>query len=250
MSIPFFDCNVMFGPRSAPRPESALSDEEILEELARTGVERALFVHAWAKEYDPRIGNEQAAEWAAAHPNLTPAFVLLPEHTDELPAGDALLGYLAAGGAQAVWLYPKPHGYGLGEAWCGAMFGTLAEAGVPVLIELDQTSWGEIDGVLGKHPALNLIVCRTGYRITRWAYPLLARHAGLRIETSFFEQHLGIEAVVEKFGADRLVFGTGLPAYDSGGSITPILYAAIDDADKRRLATGNLESILWKGARA
>jgi predicted TIM-barrel fold metal-dependent hydrolase len=250
LSIPFFDCNVMFGPRSAPRPESALSDEEILEELARTGVDRALFVHAWAKEYDPRIGNEKAAELAAAHANLTPAFVLLPEHTEELPAGDALLAYLDDGGARAVRLYPKPHGYGLGEAWCGGLFATLAEAGVPVVIDLDQTSWGEIEGVLGRHPGLNLIVCRTGYRITRWAYPLLARHAGLRIETSFFEQHLGIETVVEKFGADRLVFGTGLPEYDAGGAISPILYAAIEDADRLCIAAGNLESILWKGARS
>ena len=245
--IPFFDCNCTLGRRTAPRPESNLSDAQILEELERAGIEAALVQHACGKEYDARAGNERLVEACQGYRHLVPCFAVLPEGCGDFPAGDALLEYLRAGGAGAVALYPHAHSYGLGESWCGTLLGTLEEAEVPVLIELEQTSWPELDGVLREHPKLQPIVLRTGYRINRWAYPMLARYPGLRIESGFYEAHDGIEEVARRFGADRLVFGTGLPVHDPGGAISPVLYAGVPEADRRRIAGETLRGLLWKG---
>jgi predicted TIM-barrel fold metal-dependent hydrolase len=203
-------------------------------------------VHAYAKEYDPRTGNERATEACLKHPAFVPCYVLLPEHTGEMASGDALLRYLAEGGARAARLYPKEHSYGLGETWCGGLFGTLAEAGVPVLIDFDQTSWPEVDGVLTAHPKLNLMVVRTGYRIDRWVYPMLSRHRGLRLETENYVPHMALEAVTERFGAECLIFGSGMPVWDAGGAMSHVLYAAVDERARRKIAGENLEGLLWK----
>ena len=101
----------MIGRRTAPRPENNLSVEEVLDELRRAGIDGALTVHAYAREYDPRIGNEKLSEVCAVHREFTPCYVVLPEHTCEIPGGDALLRYLEEGGAEAVKLYPKKPKY-------------------------------------------------------------------------------------------------------------------------------------------
>ena len=244
--IPFLDANCMIGRRVTPRPETNLTVEQMVEEMGRLGIGRALATHAYAKEYDPKTGNERVTEACQKHPVFIPCYVLLPEHTGEMPGGDALLRYLADGGARAARLYPKEHSYGLGERWCGGLFGALEGAGVPVLIDFDQTSWPELDGVLTAHPDLNLVVVRTGYRVDRWVYPMLKSHRGLHLETENYVPFMSLEAATERFGAERLVFGTGMPVWDAGGAVSHVLYAAVDEGARRKMAGENLERLLWK----
>jgi predicted TIM-barrel fold metal-dependent hydrolase len=246
--LTFLDCNVTVGRRSAPRPENDLSPGEILAELEYAGISAALAIHAHAREYDPRIGNERMSEVSARHPEFLPCYVLLPHHTREFPAGDALLHYLEEGGARAVRLFPKEHSYCLGETWCGALFSTLAEAGVPVLLDVDQTDWPELDQVMAAHPRMNLLLLRVGYRIDRWIYPLLERYPGLRLEPSLYPLHGGIEAAVERFGAERIVFGTGMPVWDAGAPVAQLRYARIGPENRRKIAVDNLRSLLWKAS--
>lgn len=243
--ISFSDCNCMVGRRSAPRPENNLSIEGILEELDRAGIDDALAVHAAAKEYDPLIGNASMSDVCSKHGRFAACYVVLPEHTGEMPGGDGLLKYLEDGGARAAKLYPREHSFGLEEAWSGRLLACLAEARVPVLIDFEQTSWQEIGRVLSCHPDLVLLVLRTGYRIDRWVYPLLSLFPGLRFESANYDLHMGIEAVSERFGPERLVFGTGLPVWDAGGAIGHVLYARIDDSAKAKIAGLNLRSLLW-----
>lgn len=245
--LPFFDCNCMFGRRTAPRPESNLSDSQILEDLERAGITRALAMHAWGKEYDPHTGNERLVDLCREHRQLVPCFAVLPDGCGDFPAGDALLYYLRQGGARAVCIYPRAHSYGLGRTWAGRLLENLAEAQVPLLIDLEQTSWPELDTMLSEHSALQVVVLRTGYRINRWVFPMLARYPGLHLETSFYQAYRGIEAVAIRFGADRLLFGTGLPAWDPGGPISALVYADLPDSDRQQIAGRALEGLLWKG---
>lgn len=247
--VTFFDANCMVGRRSTPRPENNLSPGELLEAYDRAGIADILAVHAHAREYNPLIGNEQLSALCAGHPRFHPCYVLLPHWTGEMPTGDALIAYLAEGGARAVRLYPKDHSFGLGERWAGPLLSTLEEAGVPVLIDFDQTTWPEIDDLLTVHRRLHLIVLRTGYRIDRWVYPLLAAHSTLKLETSLYVPHTGIETLAQWFGPERLIFGTGMPVWDIGAAMTPILYGDLPDDSRRRIAGETLRSILWQGAR-
>lgn len=245
--ISFFDVNCMLGRRSIPTAENNLSDSQVLEALARAGIEGALVRHAYGHEYDPRTGNERLMAICRRTPSLKACFTILPEGCGDFPGGEELLTYLRQGGAAAVALYPRANNFGLGETWSGPMLSTLEQAGVPVLIELDQSSWPELDSVLQAHPQLQLIVLRVNYRANRWVFPMMARYPGLRLETGFYEAYRGLEAVAHRFGADRLLFGSGLPCWDPGGAMSPILYADLPEADRRCIAGEALRSLLWKG---
>jgi predicted TIM-barrel fold metal-dependent hydrolase len=82
------------------------------------------------------------------------------------------------------------------------------------------------------------------YNCARNLYPLLAKFENLYVETIGFKVYGGIEDVCEKFGAGRLLFGTGAPKYAGSGAVGMITYAGISDAEKRMIASGNLERIL------
>ena len=242
--LTLFDCNCTVGRRAAPRPENNLTVEQIVEELAHAGIARALAIHGYARDYDPRIGNEKVSQVARDHSELVPCYVVLPGHTGEMPEGDALLRYLEDGGARAVRLFPALQNYALGETWCGSLFGTLEEAEVPVLIDLDQTDWREVDGVLAAHPRLHLVLLRVGYRINRWLYPLMSRCPGLRIESGFYTLHRGVETIVKRFGPDRILFGTGLPEWNAGAAVAGLRYAELDPESRWQIAGETLEKML------
>ncbi|MBM3264896.1 MAG: amidohydrolase family protein [candidate division Zixibacteria bacterium] len=243
--LSFFDAHCTVGRRSTPRPENNLSFDELVEAYDRAGIADVLAIHAHAREYDPLIGNDHLSALCAEHPRFHPCYVLMPHWTGEMPAGDALIAYLAEGGVRAVRLFPKDHSFGLGERWAGPLLSTLEEAGVPVFIDFEQTDWCEIDGVLTAHPRLAWVVLRAGYRVDRWAYPLFSMHPTLKIDTSLYVPHRGVEMLTERFG-DRLVFGTGMPVWDIGAAMTSVLYGILSDENRRKIAGETLRGILWK----
>ena len=246
--LDLFDCNCTVGRRATPRPENNLSVDGLADELERCGIARALCVHGYARDYDPATGNRMVSDLAASQDRFIPCYVVVPHFTGEMPGGDDLLRYLADGGARAVRLCPADQNYGLGETWSGPLLATLAEAGVPVFIDLDQTDWRELDGVLAAHPGLNLTVLRVGYRINRWLYPMLAKYPGLRIESGFYTLHRGIETTTRRFGPDRILFGSGLPVWNAGAAVAAVQYAEVDDESRRQIAGETLAGLLWQGA--
>ena len=46
------------------------------------------------------------------------------------------------------------------------------------------------------------------------------------------------------FGAERLIFGTGMPEYAPGPAVTLITYSGLDEEAKRQVAGDNLRRLL------
>jgi len=71
----------------------------------------------------------------------------------------------------------------------------------------------------------------------------MERYRGLRLETATYCGHREVENVCARFGADRLVFGTGLPFRDPGAAISRITYAQISDHEKTLIAGETLRRL-------
>ena len=54
----------------------------------------------------------------------------------------------------------------------------------------------------------------------------------------------GIEDTVERFGASRLVFGSGMPNVSGASSVALLTYARISDEDKALIGSGNIKRLL------
>lgn len=241
--LPFFDCNARIGRCSTPRPEQFTDVAGLLDEMDRAGIESALVCHAWSVEWDPPKGNEALLADIAGQERLRPCFVALPPGTAEVaPPPDFARRVKDVGGA--VRLFPKEHQYLLNDVTVGYMLDVFSAQRVPVLIDIGQTGWGELAGLLQRHPALSVLLLGLYYRVDRYLYPLLERFGNLHVESGTYGVHRGIEAVCERFGAERLVFGTDLPVHEAGGPIAMVTYAQISDDEKRLIAGGNLRRLL------
>ena len=245
--LSFFDCNCQIGRYGVKHPEAFTTADELVKEMEYIGISEALAYHSMAKEYAPAVGNEMLLAEIENKP-IRPCWVVMPHHTGEMPQPYELVARMKQKGVRAVRAFPALHQFRLSD-WCSGELLEMIDANrIPLFLDLDQTSWDEIATILKDHPWLNLVLLRTSYRIDRYIYPLFERYEHLRIEAATYQVNCGIEEICSRFGAKRLLFGTGLPFTEAGPSIAQITYAEIDDADKRLIAGENLRRLLdWQG---
>jgi len=243
----WIDCNTRIGRWSAPRPEQFTDTHDLLAAWDRVGVEGGLAHHAWAWEWSPERGNAILLEEIASHNRIRPCFVALPHGTREIaPVLEFARTVRQARGA--VRIFPAKHAWSTQE-WCaGALFDALQTAQVPLLVDIREADWEAIAGIVAAHPRLPVIVLETFYRIDRMVYPLMERHRNLHLEANTYGAFMGIEGIVERFGAERLVFGTAMPEFEAGGPMALVSYAEIRDEDKAKIAGGNLLRLLGEEA--
>lgn len=241
--IPLFDANAMVG--KFPTADLAYHTANGLgAELDRLGIARALVFHALAWHHDPATGNRRLITELDGDARLAPCWVMLPPTTGEIGTPDEFLAALDRHGVRAVRTFPRDHGYRLAGPDCAPLLARLAARCVPLLVDLEQSSWDEIEAVAGAHPDLPMIVCRTGYRALRTLAGLLERRANIFLDLSYFATHQGVEWIATRFGAGRLIFGTGQPVADAGGALTRLLYSELDEPSLAAVGAGNLESLL------
>lgn len=239
----WLDCNARIGTWSNPRPEQFTEIDELFAAWDRFGIEGGLVHHAWAWEWSPARGNDALLEAIEPQDRVRPCFVALPHCTREIePVLEFARTVRAAGGA--VRIFPGKHAWSTSE-WCaGALFDALQCAEVPLLVDIGEAGWEAIAGILSNHPRLPLIVLETFYRIDRQVYPLMERYPGLHLEANTYGAFMGVEGIVERFGAGRLVFGTGMPTLEPGGPMSLVAYADVSDEDRAAMAGGNLLRLL------
>lgn len=246
--ISYYDCSCIVGKRSMVNPGSFYKIEDLLKQMQKLNIERALVYHALAREYNAVEGNSLLMKEVRENSFLSPAWVVMPHHTGEFFEPGKLIGLLRQEKVRAVRMFPgsNDHNYCIAEWNCCELLKMLEENGIVLLLGLDQVSWSEIYDLCLSHPKLKVILTDVNYRIDRNIYPLLKRFKNLFIETFGYKVNCGIEEVSKHFGADRFVFGSGMPVYSGAAAIAMISYAQICHEDRLKIACENLECMLGR----
>lgn len=235
------NCAVGAWPTDRPVYETV---EELLAEMDRLGIARALVSHTLAQSFDPPQANRILMHEIAGHERLLPCWTLLPPSCEEMGTLEEMLAGMAEADVRAVRLYPREHTYELADWQCGELFAALAERRYVVLLDLAQSNWNEIERICRTYPGLSLVVTRVGYRMLRPLFALLGRCPNLYCDLSNLSTYLAVEEVLERFGSSRLLFGTALPVADPGGPIARLFYTDAPEADLAAMAHGNVERLL------
>lgn len=238
-----FDANCVLGrwPEGGPTLETA---ERVRGAMDRLGVAKALVRHSMASLDDVSLGNNLLIEELAGHERLVPCWSALPPITGEMGALSHWLDSLSANGVPAVCIHPASHGYPLTDWQCDSLLGPLAERHYLLIIEVSEVKWEELHWLCESHAGLSVAILNTGYRVLRPLFALLDAHPNLHLDISTLSNFCGIEEACSRFGAERLLFGTGEPRNDGAGAVTALNYAALDRAEIEAIAAGNLERLL------
>ena len=250
----YFDCLCEIGPRNEKDPAAPWSVDDVVGWMDHCGIAGAAVVHTMSIEDESIRARERLAGEIAPHAGrLFPVWNVLPTHAgdfEETP--EAFLAALEASDVRAVKLFPESHAYPLSEGVIGPMLAALANRRVLTMIDFGQvstdltTAFERLDRILATYPELPLLLQRANWGLQRVVLALMERHDNLHIEMSSYQINRGIEEYVKRFGAERLLFGTGLPAMSAGAARAFVDYALVPQEAKERIAGGNL-SRLMKG---
>jgi hypothetical protein len=243
-----FDANCMLGRTIAPKPGFPLAVDELLAVMDDFEIAEALAYHAMSKEFHPADGNRLLLEEIARTGRLHPTWVVMPSETGEFPDEETLVDQMLSHNVRAARVFPHPdrHNFSLKPGASGRLLRSLQSRRVPLFVDQEQIDWETVGEVCDRFPQLPLVLTNVGYRLDRLLYPLLKRFDNLHVELSSYCGHRAIEELAGRFGAGRLLFGTGLPRFTPGSAIGMLSYARISEDDRRLIAGDNLRNLLGK----
>lgn len=239
-------CDPILGiPRVAPeahQPNSA----DLLCQMNRLGVSQAIVRHRSAIESGPIVGNRVVLEETKDEDSLLPVWMVTPDGSAPEFDPAKLIDDMIQSGVRICWVDPQAEGFSL-LPWCsGPLYEILQSRRIPLLLEYDKVTADDLDVIFSAFGQLNLILLnapRLGRN--RLLYPLLKRHANLRLCLSHtYSVVNGIEDLCATFGVDRWVFGMGYPDAEGGAAIAGLSYARISDEAREAIAHANIETML------
>lgn len=243
------DADAMLG-RHPRRDVGGGTVKELLSAMDRVGVAEAVVGNMTSWLHDPHLGNQQLLDLVKGQPRLRPCWVMLPGSCGETGTPADFVDAALKCGVRAVRAFPRDHGYDLHGPDTTAVLNALATVRLPLLVDAAQTTWGAVEQVALAHPGLRIVVGGLGYRVLRQAAGVLARTSNVHIGLADLSSHCGLEWLVERFGAGRLLFGSGLPWRDPAEAVTRLLWSELSDQDVAAIGSLNLRRLLRQEVRA
>ncbi len=250
-AISYFDCNVSFGSPASGTFQPCTSVEDLLQEMGWVGVDNALVRHALMRDQSPAVGNHVLCQAIADHPRLWGSWAILPPQTNELPAGNAFFEAMAEQRIRALWAFPQEHRYVLSQRTFGTFLDEVAQRRIPFFIPRDaggtdpHDTWRLVYQLLQDYPSLTLVIAAHGpWGEDRFFRPLLQQHPNFYLDISRYELDGGLHDLVDKYGPDRLLYGSNFPNHAMGGPRMMVAHGQIGDAARRAIAGDNLRRLL------
>jgi hypothetical protein len=240
----FFDCNCFIGLPTNKIPKPVRTAVELLAEMDRSGIRKALVWHVAQRDASIELGNRLLAEAIAPHRDrLAGVWSILPTSTRELPPPAAFFRAMPQHNIRALRAFPGPHNYLLRKETVGGYLQKACATGTPLLA--CGIDYPTLYNLMADFPKLTCILCNVGvWGPDRWFRPLVEKYPNFYVEISSYILADGIADFVKTYGAERLLFGTDFPQMDHGGMMLALKHAPIAEADRALIASGNMERIL------
>ncbi|MEU7900841.1 amidohydrolase family protein [Nonomuraea sp. NPDC049152] len=192
-------------------------------EMDRLGIEQAYVTHTLSLYSDAQAGNQ--ALFALDDPRLIPVPVVVPEAFADIPEWRVPM----------MRLCPERHRFDLtgpvALRWLAALDTIMA-------IDLEETSPAQLLALTRHLPGQRILLLNPGYRRLRAIAELMSEAPAVWLEMGTVNTQRAVEWLAERFGARRLVFGTGAPILDDCGPRFLLDHLELPDKDVELIAAG------------
>ncbi len=245
----FLDVNCGIGSYFNPPRGFDPSPRALLRKMDELGIAEAAVYHFHAQQYDYIEGNTTLIKEIAEHPRLSPVPLVGPHYTGEAHAPDALAEFMRLHDARIVKMFfgNQPLVPGPDPFLLEPLLDTLAERRAVLLLEYADhmaIDFDKLRALLVGWPSVNLVLVfpRTEHH-DRYFYALWERFDNFIIELAGNQFMDGIETIVERFGPERIVYGSRYPYFTPLQSMLQLIYADIDEDAKRKIAGDNVRTL-------
>ena len=243
----FFDANCRVGDYIEAYPGVT----ELLADMDHYGVDKALVRHNGIAK-SPLPSNREIAEMLKQYDEqqrLTGVWCILPDSCGEIPEPDEFFRQMKANRIGAITLSPFEHRYQPRRIVIGKIMDAAAERRVPVLLDAFAGQWAHLYDFLERFPENTFIYTELGgkWGSDRNIRPLLETYENFYFEIARYWVPEGIRDLAEKYGADRILYGSAFPAGNQGNGMLQLKHSGLSGDDIAKIAGKNLERLL-KGA--
>jgi hypothetical protein len=209
--------------------------------MQKHGVSRACVLSTLGVLLDSTGGNGATRAAASEHAALLPVATFNPTtfFGDPTP-----LQNLRADGFCMVRFFPCEQDWPLAFAPFPDLLEALQLTRLPVMVGVNGI--GEITALqefLGSYPA-PVILSGVNYTLLAEGIAALRRFEHWHIETSQLLAPGCLSQVVARVGAERLLFGTGAPAYPIASALHTLHYAGLSEIECRQILADNAHRVL------
>ena len=242
--LKFIDARCQVGRRGMFQVGEPVTHEDILELMDRCHIEKAIAYHAIAKEGEMAGGNMELVNLTEGDDRFIRQWCAMPSAFGEFMSVEELFAGMKQYHVTSLRLLPKFCGYSLRPYALGKMMAAAADCKVPVFINLEELDVEGLYTLCKDYPDVNFIVGNTAYRMNREFGPILDTCPNFYVATGNYVSHTGIKTFCDHYGAERLIFDTGLPTGSATAAVSLISFAEISMEEKQLIAAGNIERLL------
>lgn len=243
----YFDCNASFGPFPRKHKEARWTKQHLLDDLELAGIGGALVYHRLAVDYDPMLANLRLIEEIADDRNrLYPCWMALPSFSGEFPSVAELVQLMEEHDVRAVRIHPEQFGVPIKESLWGELRDALLERDILCVLPV-HVYGGELDSsdrVLTIFRENKTLLVGTVWSQWREVVTLMEQYPNLHLEFSLFQANRAVEHFAERYGAERCLFGTGLPDRAPGAARGFVDFSLLSHEQNRLIAGENLKRLL------
>lgn len=243
--LKFIDARCALGRAGVVREGAPHCKEDILELMQRCNIEKAIAFHIMAKEGEMKAGNEQLLKETEGDSRFIRQWCAMPSTFGEFLSVEELFAGMKQHNVTSLRLLPKTCGYSTRPYALGKLMEAAAECHVPVFLNLfEELVTDETYDLCKDYPDVNFIFCNASYRENRFLGPILDQCPNFYLGIGNYVVHGGLKSFCEHYGAERMIFDTGLPTGSATAAVSLVCYAEISDEEKELIAHGNIERLL------
>jgi len=236
---------VTIGPFLEKHPAQPWKLSDLLAEMKHCSISGALVSHRLAVRYDPMYGNRLLCGELENHGNLHPIWNVIPHHSGQFPDPEELFGQMTRFRVRAVTAYPKTCAWDLLAQGSAVLFAGLEKRRLLTILRSDELEgFRDLEALLSRYPELPVLLSHAKWSEQRYVMPLMVSHPNLYLTFNHYQIMNGLEWLVHQGLEDRLLYSSNFSEMCMGAHRSYVAYARISDAQKAKIAGGNLRRLL------
>ena len=249
-NLEFFDafCR-LYKDSNCETQNPAFAPDTLITEMDRYGVSKAIVCHGNAAISGAAFSNENIKEATLKYADrLSGIWFFLPEQCPEIPNVDVLFDEMKKNNIVALSLNPTAHKWVASKITIGRIMAAATERKVPVYLSTNVGGWEWIYDFMEKFPNATTIVTDLGlWGCDRKLRPLLEAYPNLHAELASYWVPEGVADMVKLYGAERLLYASGMPCYNFGCTMLYLINQPISYKEISMITSENIKRLIaWE----